>query len=62
MATRMIIHHLYRNPGDDVLPVCGTTPGPDELQPSWHTGHSVDYPIAYRGGGHPAARRAQQLR
>ncbi|MGO1971583.1 MAG: hypothetical protein ACTH2Q_01365 [Propionibacteriaceae bacterium] len=43
-----IVHHLYVNPGDgladmgDLLPYCGTIPGPDHETGDWNTGHPRD--------------------
>lgn len=36
-----VVHHLYPNSaGADLVPFCGTTPGPDE-HGVWHTGHEI---------------------
>lgn len=43
-----VVHHLYRNPGrgtqvmGDLLPACGTVPGPDPETGAWHTGHPLE--------------------
>lgn len=36
-----VVHHLYTRPGD-LLPYCGSIPGPDELTGDWNTGHDRD--------------------
>lgn len=36
-----LVHHLYAQPGD-LLPYCGSIPGPDALTGDWHTGHDRD--------------------
>lgn len=38
-AATTTVHHLYRRIGD-LLPACGTIPGPE--RPEWHTGHDAD--------------------
>lgn len=50
MASRDIVHHLYKRPGD-LLPFCGTTPGPDETTGDWHTGHDQDTLLQCSGFG-----------
>lgn len=47
-ATRTTIHHLYSKP-DNLLPVCGTVPGPDG--PEWHTGHDAGVLRAFAAQG-----------
>lgn len=37
------VHHLYHSISEDVVPVCGETPGPGR-NGIWHTGHDyVDF-------------------
>jgi len=37
-----IVNHLYANsPDHDLVPLCGTTPGPEQ-DGTWHTGHGMD--------------------
>lgn len=36
-----VVHHLYAARGD-LLPYCGTVPGPDERTGNWNTGHERD--------------------
>lgn len=37
------VHHLYRSLAEDLVPVCGETPGHDR-NGIWHTGHDyVDF-------------------
>lgn len=37
-----IVNHLYPiSPDHDLVPLCGTTPGPEQ-NGTWHTGHGRD--------------------
>lgn len=47
-----VVHHLYSNgPAVDLLPYCGTVPGPDDLTGDWHTGHERDVLIELISNG-----------
>ncbi|MEV5543965.1 hypothetical protein AB0L13_44875 [Saccharopolyspora shandongensis] len=47
-----VVHHHYVNPGD-LLPFCGTVPGPDPVTGDWHTGHDRDTLLECVGFGLP---------
>ncbi|MBF6264325.1 hypothetical protein IU443_18610 [Nocardia farcinica] len=39
--TAEVVHNLCKDPGD-LLPFCGTVPGPDPETANWHTGPDRD--------------------
>ncbi len=47
-----VVHHLYTRPAD-LLPWCGTTPGPDERTGDWNTGHDRDLLLECVSAGLP---------